>query len=236
MTLELLIRDQTMYRLDKSKVVGGSVNYLFAHFTFPDDWVGTRVATFTLVNDSGTSDPISYTLDDNDRCPVPPDLIHAGTLRISACCVDSDNNKRIPSNIVSVVIPTDGDADAHGIIPPTPTPQFYGEVMEQLDGKFDKTGGTISGNINVDGNINADMGELSVMNIGAMRIGATMMIADFLECYQNISAMGMQCASTPSADTDVVNKMYLDDMIGSIDTALDGIISLQNSLIGGAQS
>jgi hypothetical protein len=38
---------------------------------------------------------------------------------------------------------------------------------------------------------------------------------------------------TPVLDTDCANKKYVDDLVGDIETALDNIIALQNSLIGG---
>lgn len=37
----------------------------------------------------------------------------------------------------------------------------------------------------------------------------------------------------PTDDTDAVNKMYVDDKVGSIETALDSIIAIQNSILGG---
>lgn len=39
--------------------------------------------------------------------------------------------------------------------------------------------------------------------------------------------------ATPSEGTDATNKDYVDSLVGDIETALDGIITLQNSLIGG---
>lgn len=231
MTLELLIRDQTLYRLDKCNVVGGSINYLFAHITFPHDWVGTRVATFTLVSDAGTSDPISYTLDDNDCCPVPTDLIHAGALRISVCCIDSDSNKRIPSNIISIVIPSDGDADVHGIIPPTPTPQFYDDVCTKLeatqqslselnnnlDKKLDKAGGRVDGMLYT----------MGISNFGTILTGGDNGNIVINPNSGTISGL----FGTPINGDDVVSKAYVDTKIGSIDTALDSIITLQEGLL-----
>ena len=37
----------------------------------------------------------------------------------------------------------------------------------------------------------------------------------------------------PTNDTDAVNKNYVDTAIGSIDSALDSIIAIQNSILGG---
>ena len=38
---------------------------------------------------------------------------------------------------------------------------------------------------------------------------------------------------SPTQNTDAANKIYVDDMVGNIETALDGIITLQENLIGG---
>ena len=37
----------------------------------------------------------------------------------------------------------------------------------------------------------------------------------------------------PIEDTDAVNKQYVDNLVGDIEAALDAIIALQNSIIGG---
>lgn len=37
----------------------------------------------------------------------------------------------------------------------------------------------------------------------------------------------------PTSDKDAANKGYVDGLVGDIETALDGIIALQNTLIGG---
>lgn len=41
---------------------------------------------------------------------------------------------------------------------------------------------------------------------------------------------------SPSDDYDAANKLYVDTAIGDIETALDGIIAIQESLIGGANA
>lgn len=43
----------------------------------------------------------------------------------------------------------------------------------------------------------------------------------------------IQSVGTPEDSADAANKGYVDGLIGDIDTALDSIISIQNSLIGG---
>lgn len=46
-------------------------------------------------------------------------------------------------------------------------------------------------------------------------------------------AAGRIGAATPVNDTHVANKMYVDGLVGNVETALDGIIAIQESLIGG---
>lgn len=45
---------------------------------------------------------------------------------------------------------------------------------------------------------------------------------------------GTLVVATPTADTHAATKKYIDDKVGTIDTALDDILAIQNSLIGGA--
>lgn len=40
-------------------------------------------------------------------------------------------------------------------------------------------------------------------------------------------------AATPTESTDLATKGYVDDIVGDVETALDSIIAMQNSLIGG---
>lgn len=43
----------------------------------------------------------------------------------------------------------------------------------------------------------------------------------------------IQNVATPEDSTDAANKAYVDGLVGSVESALDSILSLQNSLIGG---
>ena len=43
----------------------------------------------------------------------------------------------------------------------------------------------------------------------------------------------ISCVADPTGDTDAANKRYVDGLVGDIETALDGVIAIQNALIGG---
>ena len=49
----------------------------------------------------------------------------------------------------------------------------------------------------------------------------------------SVSNNKIENVGTPEASTDAATKGYVDSAIGNIETALDNILSIQNSLIGG---
>jgi len=58
--------------------------------------------------------------------------------------------------------------------------------------------------------------------------GTPLFETDIVMCSKKITSLG-----TPTDDADAVNKNYVDTAIGSIDSALDSIIAIQNSILGG---
>lgn len=61
------------------------------------------------------------------------------------------------------------------------------------------------------------------------------MSTDELNLNKNLGMMNKKITNlgNPTTDTDAVNKNYVDTAIGSIDSALDSIIAIQNSILGG---
>lgn len=68
--------------------------------------------------------------------------------------------------------------------------------------------------------------------------------ADYVNLHGLVSILGsldfgygngkISNLGTPTADTDAVNKGYVDTAVGDIESALDAIIAIQEQLIGGA--
>ena len=79
----------------------------------------------------------------------------------------------------------------------------------------------------------ADEG-ITVSSSSPMRISAPKLQLD--NFHGGYSApMLVEGVAEPVGDTDAANKAYVDNSIGSIETALDSIIAIQEQLIGGAE-
>ena len=73
MTLEFKVTNQTITRLDNKQVVENSMGYLFAHFTFSEEWVGvTKTIKIKTVFEPNYVDVV---LDANNECEIPTSLI-----------------------------------------------------------------------------------------------------------------------------------------------------------------
>ena len=73
MTLQFKISSQHIVRLDDNIVVEKSKNYLYAHFTFSDDWMG--LDKYILVRPYDIDIPIKLELDNTNTCKIPYDVI-----------------------------------------------------------------------------------------------------------------------------------------------------------------
>ena len=63
--------------------------------------------------------------------------------------------------------------------------------------------------------------------------GAGVGYSEFAKCVAIRNENGNLLSDFPTRKNEVANKLYVDTAIGEIDTALDGIIAIQNKLIGG---
>ena len=73
MTLQIQVNRQHIVRLDKNIIVEKSKNYLYAHFTISDDWVGLN--KYVLVRPYDINSPSKLTLDEKNTCKIPYDVI-----------------------------------------------------------------------------------------------------------------------------------------------------------------
>ena len=121
MRLEFLIKQQHIVRLDRQKVVAGSKNYLRAHFTFSDEWVGIKTAIF-----KNKEMVLTQIIDDTDTCVVPWEVLVKGNLYVS---VFSGN--LITSDRAVVEIADSGYEE--GKTPQEPSPSLYEQILEKID-------------------------------------------------------------------------------------------------------
>lgn len=123
MILEFEVKNQIISRTDKSRVVADSQNYLYAHFTFTDDWDGkVKTAVFKCEEDKTAYNVIL----DNDSCLVPAEVLKSDkTLFISVFGGDV-----ITAN--KVYIPVEESGLENGTTPQPPTPDVYETVIDAL--------------------------------------------------------------------------------------------------------
>lgn len=124
MLLTFTINKQLIRRTDCEIPVAKSENYLYAQFTFSDEWTGTKTAIFN----NGT--PYSVILDEDNKCLVPWEVITASGFSVSVFC-----GQRITANVEFVgVLPT---GYIEGQTPEPPTPTVYEQIIEELNGKLE---------------------------------------------------------------------------------------------------
>ena len=80
--LEFEVVNQKIKRTDNFEVVADSRNYLKAHFTFSDEWVGGITAIF------GCVDEYYSVLLENAECIVPWEVIKPCGFSVSVMCGD----------------------------------------------------------------------------------------------------------------------------------------------------
>lgn len=119
---------QTITRLDDFKVVASSINYLYAQFTFTDDWgTGTKTAQFK-VSDGETTVARSQILDADGTCLVPWEVLQYENVQLE---VSVFAGTRITANKAIVIVHEDGYLGEEGHS--EPTPDVYEQIIEKLD-------------------------------------------------------------------------------------------------------
>lgn len=82
MTMEFEVDRQILSRTDNERVVEDSENYLYAHFTFSEDWDGTQKGI--IVNNKSLGLKYKVYLNDEDTCKIPNSVIKYDGFEITA--------------------------------------------------------------------------------------------------------------------------------------------------------
>lgn len=114
--LEFEVKNQKIKRTDNSEVVADSKNYLKAHFTLSDEWVGDITAIFGYGNDYYS------VLLENGGCIVPWEVIKPYGFSVSVVCGD-----RITADCTIVKVEKSGYVE--GETPQPPTPDIYEQIL-----------------------------------------------------------------------------------------------------------
>lgn len=127
MDLLFEIKNQIIKRHDDNRVVADSKNYLFAHFSFSEDWVGTKTAIFKHENDTAKE----QLLDESGSCVIPSECIKRGELSVSCFCGDL-----ITANKAYVNIEESGLEN--GTTPQPPTEDIYDQILKIAESAEEK--------------------------------------------------------------------------------------------------
>ena len=120
MYIKFKVRNQIIRRFDANKVVSDSRNYLYASFSFSDEWHGVKTAIFK------NGDVVKHAILENDECLVPWEVIKPGPLKVSVFTGDL-----ITADEATVYILQSGYEDGGEPEPPTPT--VYEQIIAMLN-------------------------------------------------------------------------------------------------------
>lgn len=119
MLLTFTINKQLICRTDKEIPVAKSENYLYAQFSFSEEWEGIKTAIFN----NGTA--YSVQLDENNTCLVPWEVITESGFSVSVFC-----GERITANVSFVDVLPSGYIEGETPAPPSQT--VYEQILDEL--------------------------------------------------------------------------------------------------------
>lgn len=129
--LKFAVENQIITREDGFNVVAKSIYYLFAEFTFSEDW-GDGIKTAQFVN-SVDGEPHKVILNPDGTCVVPWEALKYDNSKIK---VSVFSGNRITTNEATVIVQKSGYMDP-GSEPQPPTPGVYEQILKRLEGLND---------------------------------------------------------------------------------------------------
>ena len=194
-------------RCDYTVLTARSVETVTAHFGFDAEWDGyTKTAVF-----AGGGTVKRVLLDGSNRCIVPWEVLtQPGMLQIGV--VGTDGDKILPS--VKALVCVNEGIYTDGTAPSEPTPTEYAQLISLSEDTK-----AIAQSVRDDadaGKFDGDKGDKG----------------DPGDSYTLTDADKAEIAAEATENT--YTKAEIDAMIGDVDTALDAILALQQSYIGGA--
>lgn len=133
MVLEFKVINQRIVYAEKKYVVNDSIDYLYCHFCFSDDWSGQKTAVFKKAD---KSEVFQILIDENNLCKVPEVVLKATGFYISAFC-----GNLITADEIFVETVSSGYSD--GGSPPPPEDDVYNQIIELLNEISSGSGGGI---------------------------------------------------------------------------------------------
>lgn len=127
--IKFSLNKQKISLIDCPIIASNSKDYLYASFELEsDDWVKPIIAIFI----SEEKVPFSVTLDDDNMCKVPWEVLQYGNkVEVSAVCGDLHT-------ATSVTFAFENSGYRNGNEPLEPTPTIWSELSKKIDSKQDK--------------------------------------------------------------------------------------------------
>lgn len=121
MLLSFNVQKQIITRTDTESVVCNSMNFLYAQFTFSEEWAGTKTAVF-----KGKERTYNALLDENNSCLVPWEVLTESWFYVSVFC----GNLVTANKVTIYTIPSGYEIGDESRIP---TPEIYVQVINRLN-------------------------------------------------------------------------------------------------------
>lgn len=127
--IKFSLNKQKISLIDCPVIASNSKDYLYASFELEsEDWVKPIIAIFI----SEEKVPFSVTLDDDNMCKVPWEVLQYGNkVEVSAVCGDLHT-------ATSVTFTFENSGYRNGNEPLEPTPTIWSELSKKIDSKQDK--------------------------------------------------------------------------------------------------
>lgn len=231
------------------RLASDSVDYIRCRFSFSSDWYGL-IKTAQFTQNGKTFD----VLVENDICTLPSEIV-AGDLEISVFGVESGGTKRITTVPFTASIKASGFV-SEGEVPIPPTPDLYSQLIKRVEDAVDNMPDSLSHFTNDMGfitdeavpkklsQLENDSGFVTDESVpkmvselendsGFITDESVPKLVSELEndtLFVTEEAIPTKLSQLEN-DTDFATNEYVAGLVGDIDEALDGIISMQNELI-----
>lgn len=220
-------------------VVSDSVKYLTVRFEFSKEWDEySKTALFFGGDGSVYSVPMiagnSMYIGEN-ICYVPYEVIKQSGFEISV--FGTTDESVITSNKVSVQVTESGYSE--GEAPRDPTPSEYQQLSEAANYALNEAllarQIALENTYNFQNQLNSKMDRFGTVYENDVVVEKNAYFNGGINIFENEARFEgtVSVLKTPENDIDAINKGYLDGLVGDIEAALDSIIALQNSYIGG---
>lgn len=217
----------------KNTAVTGNINSYTCRFDLGNDYEGlTTFAVFSCGDDVYTC-----ALSAENSCVIPHEILkNSGIFDIGifASNGSESNPKRISTGCIQ--IPVNPGAYKTGSAPETPAPDVWETLINRNIPKIGENGNWYVWDTLTDGYIDTKKPSVAEADSALDSLSESPVqnkaVTNALSAKENISNK-VTAVSAGSTDDEYPSAKAVHDIVGNIESALDGIIALQNRYIGG---